>query len=285
MTFSPDVESILTEFNSKGYSVIFHDFQYNQLCSNILTEGTFREDRTGVGTISIFGGRMSFNLRAGFPLLTGKRLSFKNIAVELAWFLEGRTDVQWLKDRGVNIWNEWEKEDGTIGPGYGKQWRDFGGVDQFAEVVERIRTTPHDRRLIVTAWNPPQLHRMALPPCHAMFQFYVKGGQLSCQLYQRSADMFLGVPYNIASYALLVHIVANLTNLQVDKLIWVGGDCHIYTNHFDQIDEQLRRSYRISPTLEVAQCYTPNGLIGWTPECFTLMNYDPHPAIKGKVAV
>lgn len=264
--------------------MIFHDITYNQLSAKVLDNGTYREDRTGVCTIATFGERMSFNLREGFPLLMGKRLSFKSIALELIWFLEGRTDVGWLKSRKVSIWNEWEKEDGTIGPGYGAQWRDFGGVDQLAEVVEKIKCTPHDRRLVVSAWNPPQIHEMALPPCHLLYQFYVDNGRLSLQMYQRSCDMFLGVPYNIASYSLLVHIVAHICGLKVGKFIWVGGDCHFYSNHLTQIDTQLRRPYRVSPRLFV-KCDAPTDLNGWSPECFDLTGYNPHPSIKADVAV
>lgn len=265
--------------------MIIHDFTYNQLASNILTNGTFRADRTGVGTIAQFGCRMEFNLRQGFPLLTGKKLPFRAIAWELIWFLEGRTDVEWLTDRRVTIWDEWKKEDGTIGPGYGKQWRNFGGVDQLKDVVDRIKTTPHDRRLIVSAWNPPEIPDMALPPCHLLYQFFVDNGRLSLQMYQRSADMFLGVPFNIASYSLLTHIVAHICGLQVGRFIWVGGDCHFYLNHVDQIDEQLRRSYRVSPTLQIRCGKGRYTLEDWSPDDFDLIGYNPHPSIKAPVAV
>ena len=263
-----------------------HDKEYLTLLDEIFTRGKERPDRTGVGTRGVFGRQMTFDLRYSFPLLTSKRLSFHSIGWELLWMLRGETSVQWLQDRGVSIWNEWVKSDGTIGPGYGKQWRNFNGVDQMAELVKGLRGNPYGRRHLVSAWNPAELAEMALPPCHLLFQFHVQDAYLSCQIYQRSCDMFLGVPYNIASYALLTHIVGHICGLKPRKLVWVGGDCHIYQNHFQQVQLQLtRHSIPPSPGL-VMDRNAPRELdADWHICNFDLVDYKPLPAIKAPVAV
>lgn len=270
---------------------MIHDHEYNKLLMEIFLDGVDSTDRTGVGTCSIFGGKMEFDISESFPLLTGKRLSWKSIAWELFWFMEGRTNNNWLKERGVSIWDEWAEEDGELGPVYGHQWRSWRytssgvelDIDQLQDVINRLKTNPTDRRLIVSAWNPADIPDMALPPCHMMYQFYSRDGWLDCQMYQRSCDMFLGVPYNIASYSLLTYIVAHLTGLKPRKFIWIGGDCHIYNNHMDQVRTQLRRPYRDSPRLRLVN--PPAGLEGWTPDNCVLEGYNPHPSIKAPVAV
>ena len=262
--------------------------QYLDLLRRILDEGTVRNDRTGVGTKSIFGHQMRFDLSEGFPLLTTKKIHLKSVIHELLWFIAGDTNIGYLRKNGVTIWDEWADADGNLGPVYGHQWRswpapDGRSIDQLAQVVEMIRRTPDSRRLLVTAWNPGEVDRMALPPCHCLFQFHVADGRLSCQLYQRSADTFLGVPFNIASYALLTLMIAQVTGLQPGEFIHTTGDTHIYLNHFDQVREQLARSPRPLPVLrlnsEVAD------LFAFRYEDFTLEGYDPWPAIKAPVAV
>ena len=222
----------------------------------VLAKGVHKSDRTGTGTISIFGHQMRFSLADGFPMVTTKKLHLKSIILELLWFLNGSTDNNWLKERGVSIWNEWAAPDGDLGPIYGYQWRSWptpngGHIDQISEVIETIKKNPDSRRMIVSAWNVADIPRMALAPCHAFFQFYVAEGKLSCQLYQRSADIFLGVPFNIASYALLTHMVAQQCNLEVGDFVWTGGDCHLYSNHLDQVDLQLSRDFYPLPKLNI----------------------------------
>ncbi|UYZ12163.1 thymidylate synthase [Brevibacillus sp. WF146] len=271
--------------------------QYHDLCRHILENGVEKSDRTGTGTSSIFGYQMRFDLREGFPLLTTKRLHWRSIVYELLWFLRGDTNVKYLNDHGVTIWNEWADEYGDLGPVYGKQWRKwdrfdldrvYGNysrkpIDQIAQVIEQIRTNPDSRRLLVSAWNVGELHEMALPPCHFAFQFYVASGRLSCQLYQRSADVFLGVPFNIASYALLTHMVAHVTGLKVGEFIHTLGDAHIYANHIEQVRTQLEREPRQLPQLVIKRQVTD--IDDFTFEDFEIVGYDPHPHIPGKVAV
>ncbi|TXH10997.1 MAG: thymidylate synthase [Spirochaetes bacterium] len=261
---------------------------YEDLLVKIMNEGVDRGDRTGTGTRSLFGQQLRYDLDKGFPLLTTKTVHTRSVFYELLWFLQGRTDVKWLQDRGVTIWDEWEMEDGTIGEGsYGKMWRswpaaDGGIIDQISEAMDLIKNNPESRRILVSAWNPDKVREAALPPCHAMFQFYVAHGKLSCHLYQRSCDVFLGVPFNIASYALLTHMMAAQAGLGVGEFVWTGGDTHIYHNHFDQVHEQLSREPRPYPTLELEH---RDSLFEYTYEDITLHNYDPHPAIKAPVAV
>lgn len=296
--------------------------QYLDLLQKIMDEGVDKGDRTGVGTRSIFGVQARFDLSEGFPLLTTKKMFLKAIIHELIWFVRGDTNLKYLVDNGVRIWNEWPfqkyleandlatkypkytpeweeqmqiyvekvktdeqfaKEWGDLGPIYGKQWRDFGGVDQLKDVIERIKTNPNDRRMIVSAWNPPEIPKMALPPCHCFFQFYVADGKLSLQMYQRSCDTFLGVPFNIASYALLLMMVAQVTGLEPGTFVHVYGDLHIYQNHFEQVKEQLSREPKTLPTMKI----NPNvkNIEDFKFEDFTLENYDPHPAIKAPIAV
>lgn len=296
--------------------------QYLDLLRKIIEEGVDKDDRTGVGTRSIFGAQLRFDLADGFPLLTTKKMFLKAIIHELIWFIHGDTNIRYLVDNGVSIWNEWPfqkylelnnlttefpkyseawdkkleeyinnikadeefaKKWGSIGPGYGKQWRDFGGVDQLKEVIERIKTKPNDRRLIVSAWNPPEVPLTALPPCHCFFQFYVAKGKLSVQMYQRSCDTFLGVPFNIASYSLLLMMVAQVTGLQPGTFVHTYGDTHIYLNHFDQVKEQLSRTPRGLPTMKI----NPDikNIEDFMYEDFTLENYDPYPSIKAPIAV
>ena len=271
--------------------------QYLDLLQHVLDTGVAKEDRTGTGTVSVFGHQMRFNLAEGFPLVTTKKTHLKSIITELLWFLRGDTNVKWLQERGVTIWNEWAREDGELGPVYGYQWRswptrDGRHIDQIADVVKALKTNPDSRRIIVSAWNVGEIENMALPPCHAFFQFYVapaqpndadQRGKLSCQLYQRSADLFLGVPFNIASYATLVLMLAQVCDLQPGDFIWTGGDCHIYRNHFEQVKEQLSRAPRSLPTLKLNPAKTD--LFDFEFEDFTLEGYDPHPAIKAPVAV
>jgi thymidylate synthase len=274
-----------TEYASPGPGVA--ERQYLDLLADILAHGERREDRTGTGTLGVFGRQMRFDLAAGFPLLTTKRVHFKSIVLELIWFLSGRTNVQWLQERGCTIWDEWADEAGELGPVYGRQWRSWAApdgrtIDQIAGVVRSIREAPHSRRHIVTAWNPADVDDMALPPCHCLFQFHVAGGRLSCQLYQRSADMFLGVPFNIASYALLTTMVAQVTGLEPGEFIHTLGDAHIYLNHLDQARLQLSRAPLQFPRVELA---ARNDLFAFEPEDVVLKDYRAHPAIKARVAV
>jgi thymidylate synthase len=262
--------------------------QYLELLRHVRSQGEPKEDRTGTGTVSVFGWQMRFNLADGFPLVTTKKLHLRSIIHELLWFLRGETNVSSLRAAGVSIWDEWADEDGDLGPVYGKQWRDWLAadgrhIDQMAQVVDTIRRNPDSRRLIVSAWNVGELERMALQPCHAFFQFYVAGGRLSCQLYQRSADLFLGVPFNIASYALLTHMVAQQCDLEAGDFIWTGGDCHIYANHFDQVDQQLQREPLPLPTLRIHR--RPASLFEYAFEDFEILGYESHAAIKAPVAV
>jgi thymidylate synthase len=268
---------------------------YEDLMRHIQAQGVVKTDRTGTGTKSVFGHQMRFDLRAGFPLITTKKVHFKSIALELLWFLRGDGNARWLQERGVTIWDEWAAPDGDLGPVYGVQWRswptpDGGHVDQIAEVVRQLKTTPDSRRIIVSAWNVADLPKMALMPCHAFFQFYVAPGdspsapgRLSCQLYQRSADVFLGVPFNIASYALLTHMLAQQCDLDVGDFVWTGGDCHLYSNHAEQVALQLAREPRPAPRLEIKR--RPPTVFDYALEDFELVGYDPHPAIKAPVAV
>ncbi len=255
---------------------------------HVRDHGVRKDDRTGTGTLSVFGHQMRFDLAAGFPLLTTKKVHMKSIVYELLWFLRGESNVRWLQDKGVTIWDEWADERGELGPVYGVQWRswptpDGGTIDQIADVIRDIRRNPDSRRLIVSAWNVGEIPRMKLPPCHAFFQFYVADGKLSCQLYQRSADIFLGVPFNIASYALLTHMVAQQCDLAVGDFVWTGGDCHLYLNHLAQVDEQLARTPRPLPTLEFRR--KPPSIFDYEYDDIALVAYDPHPAIKAPVAV
>ncbi|HVR50321.1 MAG TPA: thymidylate synthase [Pseudorhodoferax sp.] len=262
--------------------------QYEDFMRHVHTHGVAKGDRTGTGTKSVFGHQMRFDLSEGFPLVTTKKVHLKSIIVELLWFLTGSSDNHWLKERGVSIWDEWAREDGDLGPVYGVQWRswptpDGGHIDQIAEVVKQLKTNPDSRRIIVSAWNVADLSKMALMPCHAFFQFYVAEGRLSCQLYQRSADIFLGVPFNIASYALLTHMLAQQCDLEVGDFIWTGGDCHIYSNHVEQVALQLSRDPRPYPTLNILR--KPDSIFDYRYEDFAIEDYDPHPAIKAPVAV
>ncbi|MCD7033458.1 thymidylate synthase [Metabacillus sp. GX 13764] len=262
--------------------------QYLDLCRHILENGSLKEDRTGTGTISSFGYQMRFDLSEGFPLVTTKKLHLKSIIHELLWFIAGDTNVKYLQDNGVRIWNEWADENGELGPVYGHQWRSWEGangktVDQLKEVIEKIKTSPDSRRLLVTAWNPADAEDMALPPCHCLFQFYVSDGKLSCQLYQRSADVFLGVPFNIASYALLTLMAAQVSGLQPGEFIHSFGDVHIYKNHVEQVKLQLEREPKKLPVMKLNHNVT--SLFDFTYEDFTLEDYDPHPHIAGKVSV
>ena len=253
------------------------------MLQHILNSGYEKGDRTGTGTISTFGYQMRFNLREGFPLLTTKKVFTKGIIHELLWFLQGNTNIKYLTDNGVHIWNEWADKNGDLGPVYGSQWRDWNGIDQIGNVIEQIKINPNGRRHIVSAWNPEQVDNMALPPCHTLFQFYVIGDRLSCQLYQRSADAFLGVPFNIASYALLTEMVAQQCNLGVGDFVHTFGDLHIYSNHLDQVNEQLSREPRDLPTLHIAR--KPDSIDDYRYDDFEILGYDPHPAIKAPIAV
>ncbi|WP_417730919.1 thymidylate synthase [Rosistilla oblonga] len=261
---------------------------YLELLNQIIEHGTDRPDRTGTGTRSQFGAQMRFDLSAGFPLLTTKRLHLRSILYELLWFLRGDTNIAWLKENGVSIWDEWADENGDLGPVYGHQWRswpapDGGTIDQIAEVESQIRDNPNSRRLIVSAWNVAEVNNMALPPCHCLFQFYVADGRLSCQLYQRSADFFLGVPFNIASYALLTMMMARVTGLQPGDFVHTLGDVHLYHNHFEQARLQLSREPRPLPTMQISG--DQKSLLDFKFEDFELIGYDPHPHIKAAVAV
>ncbi|MFO1377996.1 MAG: thymidylate synthase [Steroidobacteraceae bacterium] len=262
--------------------------QYLDLMRLVQSQGTRKSDRTGTGTLSVFGHQMRFDLRAGFPLVTTKKLHLRSIVVELLWFLRGETNTRWLRDNGVTIWDEWADADGELGPVYGRQWRAWGTadgrcIDQIAQVVQDLRHNPDSRRIMVSAWNVGELDRMALLPCHALFQFHVAEGRLSCQLYQRSADIFLGVPFNIASYALLVHMLAQQCDLEVGEFIWTGGDCHLYSNHVEQAALQLGREPRALPRLSILR--RPPSIFDYAFEDFAFEGYDPHPAIKAPVAV
>lgn len=262
--------------------------QYLDLLDRILSEGTRKEDRTGTGTISVFGHQMRFNLEDGFPLLTTKKLHLKSIIYELLWFLQGNTNVKYLQEHGVRIWNEWADENGELGPVYGHQWRSWpnyegGVIDQISNVVEQIKTNPDSRRLIVSAWNVAEVDSMALPPCHTLFQFYVADGKLSLQLYQRSADTFLGVPFNIASYALLLQMMAQVTDLRPGEFVHTTGDTHVYTNHLEQVKLQLTRTPRDLPVMRINP--EVKSIFDFQYEDFVLENYDPWPHIAGKVSV
>ncbi|MGY0565975.1 thymidylate synthase [Bacillus safensis] len=262
--------------------------QYKELCRHVLQHGDEKGDRTGTGTISTFGYQMRFDLQEGFPLLTTKKLHLKSIIHELLWFLKGDTNVKYLQENGVRIWNEWADENGELGRVYGAQWRSWESgdgetVDQIAKLIHDIEHNPNSRRLIVSAWNPGEIDQMALPPCHCLFQFYVSKGKLSCQLYQRSADIFLGVPFNIASYALLTMMIAKVTNLEPGEFIHTLGDAHIYQNHLPQVKMQLEREERTLPTLRITR--DVKSIFDFTFDDFVLENYDPHPHIKGEVSV
>lgn len=261
---------------------------YLDLCRRILSEGIKREDRTGTGTISVFGHQMRFDLRDGFPLMTTKKLYTRSIIYELLWFLRGDTNINYLHEHNVHIWDEWADAEGNLGPVYGQQWRSFRGadgktVDQISWVVDEIRRNPNSRRLIVSAWNPVEIDEMALPPCHCLFQFYVAEGRLSCQLYQRSADTFLGVPFNIASYALLTHMIAHVTGLQPGEFIHTLGDAHLYLNHIEQVQLQLTREPLPLPTLELNP--EVRSIFDFTFQDIKILNYQAHPNIKGAIAV
>ncbi|MDD6317556.1 MAG: thymidylate synthase [Succinatimonas hippei] len=261
---------------------------YLDLLRRIMDEGTDRMDRTGTGTRSIFGTQMRFHLNDGFPLLTTKKVHLKSIIHELLWFISGSTNIGYLKENGVRIWNEWADENGDLGPIYGKQWRDFETpdgrhIDQLANAIDLIKHHPESRRIIVCAWNPGDLDKMALPPCHALYQFYVANGALSCQLYQRSCDMFLGVPFNIAEYSLLTMMIAKVCGLEYGDFVWTGGDTHIYKNHFDQVKEQLSRTPRALPHMEIKR--VPESVFDYKYDDFELTGYDPWPVIKAPVSV
>ncbi|WP_310619111.1 thymidylate synthase [Flexibacterium corallicola] len=262
--------------------------QYLELMQRVLDEGAVKEDRTGTGTRSVFGHQMRFDLSKGFPMVTTKKLHLKSIIHELLWFLSGSTNIAYLKENGVRIWDEWADENGDLGPVYGYQWRSWptpegGSIDQITNLINQIKTNPDSRRLIVSAWNPALVDEMALPPCHSLFQFYVAEGKLSCQLYQRSADIFLGVPFNIASYALLTMMVAQVCDLEPGEFIHTFGDAHLYSNHLEQARLQLSRAKRALPTLKINR--DVKDIFAFKFEDFTLENYDPHPHIKAVVAV
>jgi thymidylate synthase len=262
--------------------------QYHDLMRHVLEHGVKKEDRTGTGTISVFGYQMRYNLENGFPLMTTKKLHTKSIIHELLWFLKGETNIAYLKENGVKIWDEWADEQGNLGPVYGSQWRSWTGadgkaIDQISEVIQQIKNNPDSRRLIVSAWNVAEIPSMKLPPCHAFFQFYVANGKLSCQLYQRSADIFLGVPFNIASYALLVMMVAQVCNLGLGEFVHTLGDAHIYSNHIEQVNLQLTRDIRPLPKMKINS--EVKNIFDFKFEDFALLDYNPHPHIKGEVAV
>jgi thymidylate synthase len=261
---------------------------YLELLRLVRDTGARKDDRTGTGTLSLFGRQMRFDLAEGFPLVTTKKIHVRSVIYELLWFLRGETNVAWLREHGVSIWDEWAKENGELGPVYGKQWRswlatDGRSIDQIREVVDQLRRSPDSRRIIVSAWNVGELDKMALMPCHAFFQFYVAQRRLSCQLYQRSADMFLGVPFNIASYALLTHMLAQQCDLEPGELVWTGGDCHLYLNHLQQAQEQLARQPYPLPRLAIKR--RPPTIFDYAYEDFEIVNYQHHPAIKAPVAV
>jgi thymidylate synthase len=263
------------------------DTQYEDLLRRVMADGQPKSDRTGTGTRSVFAQQLRFDLDRGFPLITTKRVHFRSVAYELLWFLRGDGNVRWLRDHGVTIWDEWADAEGDLGPVYGVQWRswpkpDGGHVDQISDVLATLRSNPDSRRMIVSAWNVGAIPAMALPPCHAMFQFYVADGRLSCHLYQRSADLFLGVPFNIASYALLTHLFAAQAGLRVGEFVWTGGDCHIYDNHVDQVREQLSREVYTFPELRLRQA---DSLFDYEFEDFEVVDYRHHPTLKAPVAV
>jgi thymidylate synthase len=260
---------------------------YEDLLRDVLATGSPKTDRTGTGTLSTFGRQIRYDLSKGFPLLTTKRVHMRSITGELLWFLRGDTNVRWLQERGITIWDEWADADGELGPVYGYQWRSWPApdgrhIDQIANVIESIKSNPDSRRHIVSAWNPALIDEMALPPCHALFQFYVADGRLSCQLYQRSADLFLGVPFNIASYALLTHMIAAQTGLKVGDFVWTGGDCHIYSNHMEQVALQLSREPYPYPTLRLAP---KDSLLDYDIDDIEIIDYKHHPGIKATIAV
>ncbi|MDH5598202.1 MAG: thymidylate synthase [Cyclobacteriaceae bacterium] len=262
--------------------------QYLDLMQDILDTGVKKGDRTGTGTLSVFGRQLRFDLSDSFPLLTTKKLHIRSIVYELLWFLNGDTNIKYLKDNGVSIWDEWADENGDLGPVYGYQWRNWPArdgktIDQITQVVNQIKNNPDSRRHIVTAWNPADVENMALPPCHAMFQFYVADGRLSCQLYQRSADYFLGVPFNIASYALLVYMIAQQTDLLPGEFVWTGGDVHLYLNHLEQAKTQLARTPIEPPKLEILR--KPKDIFSYNYEDFSIINYNAHPGIKAPISV
>jgi thymidylate synthase len=262
--------------------------QYHKLLKHILENGNKKQDRTGVGTISVFGYQLRFDLSKGFPLVTTKKLHLKSIIYELLWFLNGDTNIKYLKDHGVSIWDEWADANGDLGPVYGYQWRSWPGrngekIDQISKLIDQLKKKPDSRRHIVTAWNPAEVDNMALPPCHAMFQFYVAEGRLSCQLYQRSCDTFLGLPFNIASYALLVHMIAQQCDLEPGDFVWTGGDVHIYNNHIDQVSLQLTREPFALPRLNIKR--KPSSIFDYQFEDFEILNYQSHPSIKAPIAV
>ena len=262
--------------------------QYQELMQKVLNEGAAKDDRTGTGTLSIFGHQMRFDLQQGFPLVTTKKCHISSIIHELLWFLKGDTNIAYLKENKVTIWDEWADENGDLGPVYGRQWRSWPAadgrhIDQISEVIRQLKEDPDSRRIIVSAWNVGELDKMALAPCHAFFQFYVVNGRLSCQLYQRSCDVFLGLPFNIASYALLVHMVAQQCSLEVGDFVWTGGDTHLYNNHLEQANLQLSREPRPLPTLKIKR--KPDSIFDYQFDDFEIEGYDPHPAIKAPVAV
>ena len=262
--------------------------QYLDMMRLVRDTGARKEDRTGTGTLSVFGHQMRFDLSRGFPLVTTKKLHLRSIIHELLWFLSGDSNIRYLKENGVSIWDEWADENGDLGPVYGVQWRswptpDGRKVDQIAQIMQQLRETPDSRRIILSAWNVAEIDNMALPPCHCLFQFYVADGKLSCQLYQRSCDIFLGVPFNIASYALLTHMLAQQADLNVGDFVWTGGDCHLYLNHLEQADEQLAREPLPLATLAIKR--HPQSIFDYTFEDFEILNYEAHPHIKAAVAV
>ena len=262
--------------------------QYLEMMRLVRDTGTRKDDRTGTGTLSVFGHQMRFDLSAGFPLVTTKKLHLRSIIHELLWFLSGDSNIRYLKENGVSIWDDWADENGELGPVYGVQWRhwptpDGRHIDQISQIMQQLRDTPDSRRIILSAWNVAEIDNMALPPCHCLFQFYVADGKLSCQLYQRSCDIFLGVPFNIASYALLTHMMAQQADLDVGDFIWTGGDCHLYVNHLEQADEQLGRELLPLPTLSIRR--RPTSLFDYRFEDFEIQNYESHPHIKAPVAV
>ncbi|MEJ2255717.1 MAG: thymidylate synthase [Woeseiaceae bacterium] len=262
--------------------------QYLDMMRLVRDTGARKEDRTGTGTLSVFGHQMRFDLAQGFPLVTTKKLHLRSIIHELLWFLSGDSNIRYLKDNGVSIWDEWADENGDLGPVYGVQWRSWPApdgrkIDQIAGIMQQLRENPDSRRIILSAWNVAEIDNMALPPCHCLFQFYVADGKLSCQLYQRSCDIFLGVPFNIASYALLTHMLAQQANLHVGEFIWTGGDCHLYLNHLEQADEQLSREPLPLPTLAIKR--HPPSIFDYRFEDFEILNYEAHPHIKAAVAV
>lgn len=261
--------------------------QYHDLLKHILKEGAEKTDRTGTGTLSVFGYQMRFNLASGFPMVTTKKLHLRSIIHELLWFIKGDTNISYLKEHGVSIWDEWADENGNLGPVYGKQWRAWssqnGEIDQLKEVLKQLKTNPDSRRIMVSAWNVGELSQMALMPCHALFQFYVADGRLSCQLYQRSADVFLGVPFNIASYALLTLMIAQECGLEPGDFVWTGGDTHIYSNHLEQVKKQLERTPRALPVMKLNP--EVKSVFDFTFDDFELLNYDPYPGIKAPVAI